>query len=75
MFDIILGDFNINVFANNNSLQQAMLQYQLINYEPTHISGSLLDHVYINKHRKNFPWELFRQLLYISLIIKQRNLN
>ena len=49
MFDIILGDFNINVFANNNSLQQVMLQYQLINYEPTHISGSLLDHVYINK--------------------------
>ena len=43
MFDIILGDFNIN------SLQQAMLQYQLINYEPTHISGSLLDHVHINK--------------------------
>ena len=41
MFDIILGDFNINVFANNNSLQQVMLQYQLINYEPTHISGSL----------------------------------
>ena len=49
MFDIILCDFNINVFANNNSLQQVMLQYQLINYEPTHISGSLLDHVYINK--------------------------
>ena len=26
-----------------------MSQYQLINYEPTHISGSLLDHVYINR--------------------------
>ena len=49
MFDIILGDFSINVVANTNNLQQVMSQYQLINYEPTHISGSLLDHVYINR--------------------------
>ena len=48
MFDIILGDFNINVAANNN-LQQVMSQYHLINYEPTHVSGSRLYYVYINR--------------------------
>ena len=47
MFDIILGDFNISVVANKNNLQQVMSQYQLINHEPTHISGSLLNHVYV----------------------------
>ena len=47
MFDITIGDFNINVISNNNNIQQVMLQYQLINYEPAHISGSLLDHIYI----------------------------
>ena len=49
MFDITLGDFSINVVANNNNLKQVMSQYQLINYEPTHISGSLLYDVYINR--------------------------
>ena len=50
MFDIILGNFNINVVANNN-IQQVMSQYQLITYEPTHISRSILDHVYINRQK------------------------
>ena len=48
IFNIILDDFNINAVAKTN-LQQVMSQYQLINYEPTHISGSLLDHIYINR--------------------------
>ena len=50
MFDIILGNFNINVVANNN-IQHVMSQYQLITYEPTHISRSILDHVYINRQK------------------------
>ena len=29
MLDIILGDFSINVIANNDNLQQVMPQYQL----------------------------------------------
>ena len=49
MFDIILGDFNIYIVANNKNLQQVMWQYALINYEPTHISEWFLDYVYINR--------------------------
>ena len=49
MFDLILGRLNINVVANNNKLQEVMSQYQLINCEPTHIIGPLLDHIDINR--------------------------
>ena len=50
VFDLVLGDFNINVFdSSNNNLRNIMSQYQLLNQEPTHISGSLLDHVYIRR--------------------------
>ena len=45
MFDKILCDFNINIVANNNNLQQVMSQYQLIHYETKQIIGSVLDHV------------------------------
>ena len=51
--DIILGDFNINYFNDNemNSLANVMnsLNYKLIVQKSTFIStGSLLDHVYVN---------------------------
>ena len=38
VFDLVLGDFNINAFASsNNNLQNIMSQYQLLNQEPTYI--------------------------------------
>ena len=47
---IILGDFNIDGFSNKNTeLREILNQYKLIVDEPTHLSGSLLDHVYIRK--------------------------
>ena len=70
MFDIILGGFNINVVANNN-LQKVMSQYQLINYELTHISGSLLDQVYINRQTLQKIFIEVIQTVHISQIIKQ----
>ena len=48
--DIILGDFNLDVFnVANNSLHDVLSNYTLIVDEATHISGSLIDHVYIRK--------------------------
>ena len=48
--DIILGDFNIDAFNEcNNTLDGILLDYKLIVNEATNISGSLIDHVYMNK--------------------------
>ena len=48
--DIILGDFNSNIFNNsNNILKNILSNYELVINEATHISGSLIDHVYISK--------------------------
>ena len=45
---IILGDFNIDAYNNRNiALQEILQQYKMIVNDPTHLSGSLLDHVYI----------------------------
>ena len=62
VFDLVLGDFNINVFASsNNNLQNIMSQYQLL--KPTHISGSLLDHVYIRREAmQRFSLEIFQTI-------------
>ena len=46
---IILGDFNINAFLPNAQLDNVLSGYNLIVDEPTHLSGSPLDHVYIKK--------------------------
>jgi len=47
-FDIVLGDFNLNALELHPSLTQTFVNYTLMVTEPTHISGSLLDHCYIN---------------------------
>ena len=50
--DIILGDFNINYFidsTNCKKLSDLLTAYTQIITEPTHISGSLIDHVYVKK--------------------------
>ena len=47
--DIILGDFNINYFDGNTRLLHVLSNYIQIVSNSTHLSGSLLDHVYIFK--------------------------
>ena len=47
VFDLVLGDFNINIFVKDKNLRNILLEYHLVNRNPTDISGSLLDHVYI----------------------------
>ena len=48
--DIILGDFNLDAFDdNNNHLAQILRSYKLVVDEPTHLCGSLIDHVYVKK--------------------------
>ena len=43
---VILGDFNINGFPHDKHLTRILHDYRMIVNVPTHLSGSLLDHVY-----------------------------
>ena len=52
---IILGDFNINAFQENGSLENVLSSYNQIVTASTHISGSLLDHVYIHQEFSKEP--------------------
>ena len=66
--DIVIGDFNINILNGANiNLQDIFSNYTLLVNEPTHISGSLIDHVHVyNKSLQKFlPSEV------IFLIIMQ----
>ena len=45
--DIVLGDINADAFKENNHLKSLFESYTLIVNDPTHLSGSLLDHVYV----------------------------
>ena len=47
--DIILGDFNVNAFQEYGRLRNVLSSYNDIVAVSTHISGSLLDHVYIHQ--------------------------
>ena len=48
--DILLGDLNINALdSRNDVLGYVLSQYVLLVDEPTHISGGLIDHVYVKK--------------------------
>ena len=47
--DIILGDFNINGFEKNDRLSNILSYFNQVVEVSTHISGSLLDHVYVHK--------------------------
>ena len=49
-FNIILGDFDINSTEQNSQNSQLLSDYMQILSEPTQISGSLLNHVYIKKN-------------------------
>ena len=49
IIDIVLGDFNIDILNSTNiNLQKFLSNYTLVVNEATHISGSLLDYVYVN---------------------------
>ena len=45
--DIVLGDINSDAFKENSHLKSLFEDYTMIVNEPTHLSGSLLDHVYV----------------------------
>jgi hypothetical protein len=48
---IIMGDFNINLLDMNTEFEQFMEGYKVTQVikTPTHISGSLLDHIYLSQ--------------------------
>ena len=47
--DMVLGDFNIKILSSINvNLNNVLSKYTLLVNEPTYISGSLLDQVYVN---------------------------
>lgn len=45
-----MGEFNINALHQNSQISQILRDYVQIVTDPTHIFGSLLDHIYIHKH-------------------------
>ena len=51
IFDCIMGDFNLNALDPEIStvMTRILRDYELVVKDPTHLGGSLLDHVYINK--------------------------
>ena len=61
---MILGDFNINALEGNDYMSQNLSNYKMIVTSPTHISGSLLDHIYVL--RKFF--EKFKVANYIKSV-------
>ena len=49
MLDLAPENFNIIALANGNNLRNILSEYEVLNQDPTHISGSLLDYVYIRR--------------------------
>ena len=60
--NIILGDFIINGFNENIRLSHILSRHDQLVNTTTHISGSLLDHVYI---RQEFPKQVTRDVVSI----------
>ena len=48
-FNIILDDFNVNAVEPNSQISQLLSDYVQIVSEHIQISGSFLDHVYVQK--------------------------
>ena len=47
---LITGDVNIDAMTSlDNFLSRYLAEYKKMNNQPTHISGSLIDHVYVHK--------------------------
>lgn len=41
MFELVLGDFNINALTNGDNLRNMLSEYRLVNRDPIQISGCL----------------------------------
>ena len=65
---IILGDFNLDAFkSENDPVRELLSNYKLIVDEPTHLSGSLLDHVYVrNDVMENLSVECIIKSIFFS---------
>lgn len=50
VIDVILGDFNVNALSEENYFLHYLTEYKQVVTEPTHISGSLIDHIYVHKN-------------------------
>ena len=46
---ILLGDFNIDYPVTKHIFDEVLSDYHMVVYDPTHIDGSLLDHVYVKR--------------------------
>jgi len=65
--DVILGDFNVNAFSKGNFFLDFLTDYTQIVTEPTHISGSLIDHVYVHENlSNNFDVQIVVKNVYFS---------
>ena len=65
---IILGDFNVDYLKTNSEfLRNYLDNYKMIVEMPTHISGSLIDHIYIDKNfNEKFKIRSQRRSVYFS---------
>lgn len=50
--DVLLVDFNVNVFSDGNYFLDFLTELKQV-VTPTHISGSLIDHIYVHKNVLN----------------------
>lgn len=67
MIDVILGDFNVNALSEENYFLDYLTEYKQVVTEPTHISGSLIDHIYVHKNLFNtFDVETLVKIVYFS---------
>ena len=65
---IILGNFNIDAYKENTDLKLLLEQYTMIVNDPTHLSGSLLDHIYVKTTFLNnvTDWQCIVKGIFIS---------
>ena len=64
---MIFGDFNINALEGNDYMSQYLSNYKMIVTSPTHISGSLLDHVHVlHNIFENFKGTNYMKSVYFS---------
>ena len=63
----IFRDFNINALEGNDYMSQYLSNYKMIVTSPTHISGSLLHHVYVlYNFFENFKVTSYMKSVYFS---------
>lgn len=65
--DILLGDFNINALSGENYFLDYLTDYKQVVNKPTHISGSLIDHIYVRNNLFNiFDIQVLVKNVYFS---------